>query len=543
VTVCPTQIEYRPLRTPQEDRTALIDPAFDEIGALVEENLQRRTAYDYDVQGRTLADLSRQARRELLREARRWTAAYRDVDSAVDPAGLIFLAGHQPQLFHPGVWLKNFALGYLAGRHGATAVNLLIDSDTVKETTLKVPGGTVDRPQVEAMAFDRHGPMIPYEERRILDRACFADFGRRVAERIASLVPDPLIRTYWPLAQRRLQATDNLGACLAQSRHALEADMGCETLEVPQSRVCDTEPFLWFVAHLLARLPQLRDVYNGAARQYRRVHRIRSTAHPVPDLSADGPWLEAPLWVFSADDPRRRPLFARRRGKEIEISDRQQLQIGLPLSPDGNAAEAVQRLIELRSQGLTIRSRALITTLWARIVLGDLFVHGIGGAKYDHLTDALIEQFFHLQPPRFMIISATLYLPIERRRVTVEHARVIRRQLRELTYHPERYVGPSKDDGKGGAEDPTELVVAKNRWIKTSQTPQNARARYRAIRQINEALQPWVAAQRQELLQRQTQTDRAIQAESLLGWRGYGFCLHREETLREFIAGLLPKSA
>ena len=35
-----------------------------------------------------------------------------------DPQGLLFLAGHQPQMFHPGVWYKNFALGKLAAEHG-----------------------------------------------------------------------------------------------------------------------------------------------------------------------------------------------------------------------------------------------------------------------------------------------------------------------------------------------------------------------------------------------------------------------------------------
>ena len=37
------------------------------------------------------------------------------------------------QLFHPGVWLKNFALGTLARRLNAVAVNLLIDTDTIKK--------------------------------------------------------------------------------------------------------------------------------------------------------------------------------------------------------------------------------------------------------------------------------------------------------------------------------------------------------------------------------------------------------------------------
>jgi len=63
--------------------------------------------------------VSRQARADLLAAARRWTAAYRQVDLASDdPEGLIFLAGHQPELFHPGVWFKNFALGAIARQQG-----------------------------------------------------------------------------------------------------------------------------------------------------------------------------------------------------------------------------------------------------------------------------------------------------------------------------------------------------------------------------------------------------------------------------------------
>ena len=51
-------------------------------------------------------------------------------------------------------------------------------------------------------------------------------------------------------------------------------------------------------------------------------------------------------------------------------------------------------------QGLRLRPRALVTTMYARLMLADLFLHGIGGAKYDQLTDLIIRQFFDVQPPR-----------------------------------------------------------------------------------------------------------------------------------------------
>ena len=80
-------------------------------------------------------------------------------------------------------------------------------------------------------------------------------------------------------------------------------------------------------------------------------------------------------------------------------------------------------LAELPRRGIKLRSRALTTTLMARLILGDLFLHGIGGAKYDELTDQLFRRFFDIEPPGFMILSATMHLPIDRPRVSAEDAR------------------------------------------------------------------------------------------------------------------------
>ena len=256
---------------------------------------------------------------------------------------LIFLAGHQPELFHPGVWLKNFALGALAKRHHATAINLVIDSDTTKGLVLRVPGGSPSRPSVELIALDRPEPRLPYEERRVIDRRQFEDFGRRVAERLAPLLSDPLVLQYWPLVRERFESTDRLGACIAQARHQLEGRWGLETLEVPQSWVCQSPSFCRFAAHLLAELPRFHALYNEAVQEYRRVHRIRNAAQPLPDLAAEGPWLEAPLWVWTVERPARRRLFARQDGRELILSDREAWEARLALSPDGDGGRAVEQ--------------------------------------------------------------------------------------------------------------------------------------------------------------------------------------------------------
>jgi hypothetical protein len=533
-----TPAAFRRFRAPREDRSALVEPPFAEIGSVVAQNVQLRAQQSYDFQGWPLAQLARQARSELLRDAQRWTSTYRDVAPRV-PGGaeLIFLAGHQPQLFHPGVWFKNFALGALARRHGAVGVNLLIDSDTIKTTALRVPGGSPRDPVVASIPYDEHGTPIPFEQRPVLDRAALADFGHRAAERLAPLVPDPLLRQYWPMVLQRARQTDNLGACLAQSRHQLEGQWGVQTIEVPQSRVCQSESFTWFVAHLVAHLARFREVYNGSIRLYRQAHRIRNSAHPVPELAADGPWLEAPFWIWSAKDPVRRALFVTQRGKEAVLSNRSGLEIVLPLTADGDPVRAVGRLLDHSCRGVKIRSRALITTLWARLVLGDLFLHGIGGAKYDQVTDLLIQQFFGLRPPVLAVISATLQLPIPGEAEPWEDPGQIKQRLRDIEWHPERYV---LTDSNSSAGDPAELVARKLHLIQMPATAESGRLRFLEIRRINEALQPWLADLRREWSQRQTEADGRRCRDGLRHSREYGFCLYPGDMLREFFRSQLP---
>src|SRR5690606_4749653 len=111
----------------------LVDPPLAELPAIFERSRARAGAIDYDFQGRPLAELAASARRSLLEQAIAYSSAYRGVpraaleavaraDRAGQPARLL-LSGHQPQLFHPGVWYKTFVLGRLAEEVGAVGVH------------------------------------------------------------------------------------------------------------------------------------------------------------------------------------------------------------------------------------------------------------------------------------------------------------------------------------------------------------------------------------------------------------------------------------
>jgi hypothetical protein len=520
----PVDADFRSVRVPRDHGEALVHPSKDRITGLLADNLTiGHQSSDYDILGCSLAELRHHARRDLLEDARNYTSAYRDVQLAADAESPLLLAGHQPQLFHAGVWFKSFALSQLAARHRAHAVNLVIDNDIHRISSLRVPKDTRSGQSIRTLLFDRGAEAIPYEERQILDRSVFATFGERVERSLNGLVPDPLIQKLWPLAQQASKRSNNLGRCLAEARHSLEACYDQQTWELPLSQVCNTPWFAQFASHLLAHLPRLQDVYNTSLAEYRRVNRVRSRSHPVPDLVSDGLWLEAPFWIWTADSPHRQRMFVRACGDGLEISDRRHVTFSLDVAPDRSADRAVEQWLSQEARGVRMRPRALLTTMYARLVLGDLFLHGIGGGKYDQLTDRIIRRFFELQPPHYLMISATALLFEDHTAELRDRIQSLRQRLRELRYHPEKHAIPSQEVARLTREKFTHIYAA----VSDGQ----GRARHLAIEGLNAALQTHSTMSPQQAFLELEACATDLRRQSALASRDFSFCLFSEQML------------
>src|SRR5690606_16461182 len=146
----------------------------------------------------------------------------------------LLLTGHQAEIFHPGVWFKNFVASRLAAASAGLAIHLVIDTDLFRATSLRVPTGSVESPRVEAIPFDTSQTPVPYEERAVDNWQQFASFGQRAAEAIAPLVGEALVKDWWPQVVDRARATGRIGLGIAQARHRLEGEWGLATLEIPQ---------------------------------------------------------------------------------------------------------------------------------------------------------------------------------------------------------------------------------------------------------------------------------------------------------------------
>jgi hypothetical protein len=516
------------LRAPREDGGVLAEPPLEQVGNLIARNHRELVAAKLELLGKPFAALRQLARINAWEAARQYHAEAGEPLPAAPIEGQSWLlAGHQPELFHPGVWAKNFALRGLAHRHAAFSLNLVVDNDAAKTPLLHVPNGQ----HVASVAYDYWQGDSPYEERRVIDEALFASLSARTQHFTANWPFAPLLPAFWQEVVRHVQRTPLLGERLAAARRTLERQWGCLQAEVPLSRICQGEAFAWFACHLLLNAARLRQDYNDAVHAYRRRYGLKNASHPVPDLAEEGEWLELPLWGWRAGQRRRARLFVRQTPTELQLRAGKDVWPALAL---GDPKRLVGQWRELEASGFKVRTRALTTTLYARLLLGDLFVHGIGGAKYDELADALIDGFFGCPVPGFLVLTATRLLPLPRFDVTADSCRELAREHRDLWYNPQRHLPGELPPAAHS------LVLQKQAWIgRVGATHDERRARFGRLRELNEQLRPFLQNEEQVLARDRDQCRDQLGVNQVLGRRDYAFCLYPAERLQELYRGLL----
>lgn len=557
------------VHAPRGDGSFVSAPQLSEAVEVAHRNRDSLMGASADIQGKSLAQIREWARRDLYQAASKYTAQLLS-EGAVRPDGkhnsrddgesaagggtfretldpveaAFFVSGHQPTLFHPGVWVKNFVVGRLAKNDRAIGLNLIVDNDKNSTTAIRVPTGPLETPGLMTVPFDEPRGSEPWEEARIVNRQLFATFAERVERAMRDLGFSPLVADFWPAAVRHSAKSDSLAECLTAARCAWERSWDVANLELPISRLCVLEPFLWFASHILAHLPRFHGVYNEVLREYRQVNRVRSRTHPVPDLREAEGWLEAPFRVWRAGECERKRVFARQFPGEVRLSDGKDVFVSLPLAPGMDACCAVRELQKLPARGIRFRTRALTTTMFTRLCVADLFVHGIGGAKYDQMTDRIVARFLGMAAPDFLTLSATLELPAPGEVAHPEDERRLLRHLRELDYNSDRHLPVELPD-------PTRQLVAEKRRLvaeqndvrrmreSKDQAPQFAfeggYGRFRRLQEVNRILAGQALSERRRIEEELARTRQQLAASAILHDRDYAFCLYPAEKLQRFL--------
>ena len=480
--------------------------------------------------GKTLGAWRDLARRETLQAAKTWTEQVTGGPIVkTTPEVPILASGHQPELFHPGVWAKNAALFFAAKKLGAVPLNLVIDGDLQGPSTIRVPTGTVEEPFATAVPFDEVADNAPWFQQTWREQNLAYHFPDKTLAALGKFGLSSLLHNFWPLVQARVGDAWSRGATFAAARREYEGRFDFHNLEVLQSCFCRTSAFAAFVAEILQDAHRFREQYNQSLADYRTVHHLRSRLHPAPDLEQTGDWIETPFWVSFKGQVGRSALWVKSRNESIELSDRDGWRLGLPGRTTAEFVAELTHLFQQESSPFLIFTRALTTTLYARLFLCDAFIHGVGGAKYDEVVDAVISQRWSIKPPTYFVVSATLRLPIEREPFDEQAGSRLRRRLWEYRHHPEKFLPGMQDDCS--SHEARENLTRKKDLVQRFVEGENSRDLCHAVREVNQRLFGLLQEEYNEREHELAVWRKKRKSEDVIAARDYSFIFFNEKTL------------
>ncbi|GBD35566.1 hypothetical protein HRbin36_00679 [bacterium HR36] len=558
------------LRAPAEHGQILVAPPADTWGRLVAENAQLWRKAQLQFCGILLADW-RQSMRQLVSE---WAAAQlrRWGTLPAWPATGWLVTGHQPEFFHPGVWAKHIALAEAARRLGLAPLNLVADHDQPKTLALRVPTTNDHTLSVAWVPFCQAAPGLAWEE-YLLSSECGSSHSyhmqtndsatahvssgagasccsRELLLRLPShvltvagnLLPELVLPQLWShlaLLADRFRSGGSLAELLAGARRLWEERWELHNGELRVSTLCGAEGFLAFVAEILTNLPAFVQMHNAELAAYRREHRLRSRTHPVPPLLLEGDWCEAPFWVWCPGQPRQRLWVQRAPGMNVLRLGEHGRTLNIPLARSLN--DLREFADALRAANWKIRPRALTLTLFVRLFVAEMFIHGIGGGVYDRFTDRLLQRYWRLEPPRYAVVSATLHLPLPRPTPPPHHRDQLLHHLRDCRYNPERVLPPEII-----ARPEVQHLVARKREL-LRQWPgaslEQRRALHRELSAIRRALQPLAAVAAAQIRSALEAVAAYEEQLALAEDREWAWVLHSDRALTQLVARMREEFA
>lgn len=323
----------------------------------------------------------------------------------VDLERPLIATGHQAELHHSGVWVKNVLIDALARKLNGKAFHFSVDTDEPKHLSLRWPGGSVALSDDVNLSAKAWSALLNCPSRQHLQNVA-----NQLQDAARDWMFEPVIPEFFASMQKTCRSCSALPRALSDSQHELDASLGLQYDAQMASPICSSEPYLVFAHHIMARADAFAADYNASLEQFRHENGIRTPGRPMPNLAVSLDWIEVPFWL---DDLRNQ---TRSRAK-VELQGgsyclRCANGGSFVFNRDAEGWDAAAKLKSwLEGHRLRISPRALTLTAVLRLLVADQFVHGIGGGQYDQVLDELIWRHFKLEPPRFSVTTATLIFP------------------------------------------------------------------------------------------------------------------------------------
>ena len=556
--------QHRPsLKVPKENNRFLCWPPASDSKQLLQRNqviLLHRTLPVWFRELRTLA------RVQALAASKAYMSSYAPSVAELISIGDLnekpwIVGGHQPELFHPGVWFKNFLMFEIGKQTDSIGMQVIVDHDVARSDSLRVPYRQSPNPLTPSTNFSRQPeaqlgqrsipipmrgelqPRMPWHA--TLTRHVEIESWKRTLANIQKSaiscgLAEPLICRHQELLMDCINAHQNIGDAFSEFRHRIEMAHGVFNLEVPLGHLCSDSAFGLFVQHCVRNAESLWNSYNGCRDAYRSRHRIRNQGQPVLELLRNGNSFELPFWIYLKDQAvveRKRMWVSPLPNNQMLLCDHAQPDLAtvsaiLPLA-ESDLAEAWSKIA---GRGVCIRPRALMTTMYLRCFVADLFVHGIGGGTYDELTDDIIQDWMGVDAPVYLTSSASLHLSLRANQSSEQleptaGGSSVERELQLMRSVPERYLDHAID---------TQRILAETHSQKIASIPVRGKklAWHKEISQLKQKIEIAIEPRKRAALLKLETAHHELQQRKIASSREYSFVLFEEQDVVERLSKL-----
>ena len=509
-----TQNPIDRLAAPAASGDVLIWPALDQWPQRLRDNYQLRRSYDFQLCHRPFKDWASLGEQPVI------------------------ASGHQPELFHPGVWIKNALVTMLAEKLAAQAKMLVVDADVPATFSVSYPTENAGKLGIESHRLAGTTAAQPFECLEDIESTAYGAMFDALSH--ASTGGENLIEAF-RAAFLRSDYSNYVDKWL-KGIAAIDTSFGLATPECHRiSHVFGLQSDRFsaaaaFTVEILRNAAAFRAAYNAALARYRDQRGIHGTHHPIPDLIDVDGRIELPFWLLNRCQVRRRLLVGTGAGRlQLFAEDEAVGEIAL-----SELTESPRSQLRACLGVWEIRPRAIAQTMYFRLFECDLFVHGIGGAKYDQITDALISKFWQIEPPTYACASATLRLALPVVDGAFDQLRDAIKRRRDLRFNPQRFLTDEQQAELSTQLQRRQAAIDRSRFLAEYDRKNRAERKktFDEIRHANAELMQHLGSLRDALNNDITEFNEAVRQNNIAGQREWFVGLYSRAALDQLIQPL-----
>ncbi len=391
----------------------------------------------------------------------------------------IFSTGHQPDVHHPGILTKDIVLSYLLDEN-SIGIHFVVDTDHF-EFEYFYP--TCRGRDAEVHQFSAHSHST-FESEKVEDskREELISILNKQKEELKFFVnPNalPFSMECLDIYIEKIKSNFLLHKINDQIHSKFLQSQGIQILKFPVSKLVKTKTFLTFVDLIRKRQKEFQKIHNQALETYRKEHKIKNHAQPLPNLQEN----EMPFWAYK---------------------NHERVSFGVNENPN------------------CILPRAITLTLFLRIFFCDFFIHGTGGARYEKICDTISKEFFQIESCPYEVATATMHFsPNANFDLPKYEQKELEKKLREIEYSPEHFLN---------SEHPQ--VIQKRKLLEEFKNPNsNKKELHQKIKELNQIMKQELINLEQELQSELNLLDKKNKTKQVFETRNFPFFYYNLEEL------------